>query len=116
MIGPREAGGATSSGSEPLVHLTPKVAVPRSRAIEWLRGTRPLPDMDAAFYFQQSVIVGLITAEESLVLQRRHLDLTRREAAAARGEVACATCNGRPPRGFTCQACGESAPAAPVQS
>lgn len=94
--------------NDPLIHLTRKCAFPRSRVAEWMRGTRPLPGMDAAFYFQQSVASGLISDEESLALQRRHLELTRREEAAARGEVACGTCHGKPPRGFTCQACGES--------
>lgn len=94
------------NSQDPLVSVTANASYPCSRVAEWMRGTRPLPGMDASFYFRQSAVSGLITEDESLELHRRHLQLLRQEEAAVRGELICKTCHGEPPAGFACRTCG----------
>jgi hypothetical protein len=94
---------------EPMTELTPVVIVPRSRAVEWMNGTRPLDGMDANDYFQAEVATGSISPDRALELHQRHLRLTRQEAAVAAGALLCKTCNGEPPPGFACRNCGAEA-------
>jgi hypothetical protein len=94
---------------EPTTAITPNVTVPQSRAMEWMRGTRPLDGMDADFYFKTQVDAGMLTREEAFLLHRRHLHLTRQEQRAAGGALVCKSCQGGPPPGFTCRTCGAEA-------
>ena len=94
---------------ESAIAITPTCVVPASRASEWAAGTRPLDGMDASFYFKMNVERGLYPAERALELHQRHLRLTRQEAAASSGALACKACYGAPPPGFTCRSCGAEA-------
>lgn len=65
-----------------MVHLTPKVKVPVSRAIEWFQGLRPLPgrgDEADEFFFSTQVEVGMLTEQQAAALLARHRRLTRQE-------------------------------------
>jgi hypothetical protein len=85
------------------VQILPLVICSARRARAWLVGDRPLPGTPEGnwrwFYESQ----GLAAAE---VEQRiaAHRAATRREESGD-----CPTCNGRPPAGFACRACGAEA-------
>ena len=76
---------------EPLVQVTPKLAMPRSRYLEWLQGTRPPPGSPDAWEFYRSGIgCGLYTEAEAAALLARHRELEAAEAAESGPEIPAA--------------------------